>query len=105
MVTDGLMRWTLMLCLLVGACQPLLVGAAQSSAQMLAAGDGWSTQAVRRAMAEIKARHGGSMLRQQSSRNTLLVQWKTSQGVQVFVIEPETGRWYPAARRDARPGR
>jgi len=45
------------------------------------------------------------MIRQQSSGDTLLVQWRTRQGVQVFVIEPSTGRWYPAPRRDARPGR
>lgn len=66
---------------------------------------GWSTQAVSRAMAEIRTRHGGSMLRQQSSGDTLLVQWKTRSGVRVFVIEPQTGRWYPASRRDAHPGR
>lgn len=77
------------------------------NASLLAAsaGGGWRTGAVRQAMAEIQARYGGSMIRQQSNGDTLLVQWRTQQGVQVFVIEPSTGRWYPAPRRDARPGR
>ena len=71
----------------------------------VSAGGVWRTGAVRQAMAEIQARYGGSMIRQQSNGDALLVQWRTRQGVQVFVIEPATGRWYPAPRRDARSGR
>ena len=66
--------------------------------------NGWSTKAVQRAMNEIRAQHGGSMIRQQSTGQDLLVQWRTPQGTKVFVIDPRTGRWSQASRRHAHPG-
>ncbi|WP_291512854.1 hypothetical protein [Abyssibacter sp.] len=98
-------RFVSTLFLLVALVTPVHAFPGGASALVASAGGGWKTGAVRQAMAEIQSRYGGSMIRQQSSGDTLLVQWRTRQGVQVFVIEPSTGRWYPAPRRDARPGR
>ncbi len=104
MVANKSIRWLLCAGLLAASVGPAMARPIGDPLQHRVR-DGWSTQAVSRAMSEIQARHGGSMLRQQPSGDTLLVQWKTRAGVQVFVIEPDSGRWYPARRRDARSGR